>query len=179
MGTGFTKINKIKYLPLRYLPSARREMDGWLKTSKSSEIWCFDQFIGASVEGTAKGGGTVLQKSWICSSLVSRGKSIRVGSRRLVDLVKGKGSNSLVLVFIFLVKFLKVKIITWEWGLGRNVGALTNEKIYSAHLKKWTGNWWEDSSKIICPTVLRSVAIPKKQMCFSSILLSCLNESVK
>ena len=62
--------------------------------------------------GCSKSGGTVLQKSWTCSSLVSRGKSIRVGSRRLVDLVKGKGSNSLVLVFIFLVKFLKVKIIT-------------------------------------------------------------------
>ena len=59
--------------------------------------------------GYSKSGGTVLQKSWTCSSFVSRGKNIMVGSRRLVDLVKGKGSNSLVL--IFLVKFLKVKII--------------------------------------------------------------------
>ena len=28
MSTGYTKINKIKYLPLRNLPSVRREMDG-------------------------------------------------------------------------------------------------------------------------------------------------------
>lgn len=68
--------------------------------------------VGMDVHRVSKSGGTVLQKSRTYSSFVSRGKSIRVGSRRLVDLVKGKGSNSLVLVFIFLVKFLKVKVIT-------------------------------------------------------------------
>ena len=62
--------------------------------------------------GCHKSGGTVLQKSRTYSSFVSRGKTEHEGrTRRLVDLVKGKGSNSLVLAFIFLVKFFKVKVI--------------------------------------------------------------------